>query len=133
MVDVGGEEGKEAEWFKVSGEKEGTFMKAWPGSARICLAVVTGNKMRPSKFPFDGGNHLRLEVIVMFPLGHLDQRICQVRLASLLLHEPDFMKALPADAPTQVSMELREEKRGLGQPTACSGQKEETNPSPWCF
>lgn len=48
----------------------------------------------------------------MFPLGHLHQRICQVRLASLLLREPDFMKALPADAPTQVSVELMEREDG---------------------
>lgn len=47
----------------------------------------------------------------MFSIGHFDQRIWQVRLAGLLLHEPDFMKALPADAPAQVSVELRDEKR----------------------
>lgn len=48
----------------------------------------------------------------MLSLGHLDQRICQVRLAGLLLHEPDFMETLPADAPTQVSMELKDDMNG---------------------
>lgn len=51
MVDVGGEEGEEAGWFKVSGEKEGTLVEAWPGSARIYLAVVTGGGLRSFQEP----------------------------------------------------------------------------------
>jgi hypothetical protein len=51
---------------------------------------------------------LRLEVVVVFPVGHLDQRVGEVGLARLLFHEPDFMEALPADAAAQVSVELEE-------------------------
>lgn len=42
----------------------------------------------------------------MFPIGHLDEGVGKVSLAGLLLHQPDFVEALPADAPAQVSMEL---------------------------
>lgn len=42
----------------------------------------------------------------MFPIRHLDERVGEVSLAGLLFHEPDFMEALPANAPAQVSMEL---------------------------
>jgi hypothetical protein len=49
--------------------------------------------------------HSRLQVIV-FPWGHLDQWILQVRLARSLFREPDFVEALSADAAAEVGMEL---------------------------
>lgn len=44
----------------------------------------------------------------MLAVGHLDQRIHEVSLAGLFLHEPDLVKALPADTTAQVSVELDE-------------------------
>lgn len=45
----------------------------------------------------------------MFAVRHLNQGISQVRLASLLFDEPDFMKTPPADTPAQVRVKLGKE------------------------
>lgn len=63
---------------------------------------------RPSEYgvPVHLSGYLRLEVVIMLAIGHLDERVGEVCLPGLLLCEPDFMKALPTDATTQVSMKL---------------------------
>lgn len=50
--------------------------------------------------------HVRLEVVVVLAVGHLDEGVREVSLAGLLFHEPDFVEALPADAPAKVSVKL---------------------------
>lgn len=54
--------------------------------------------------------HIRLEVVVVFAVGHLDERVLKVSLAGLLLREPDFVKTLSADTTAQVSMKLDEDR-----------------------
>ena len=49
---------------------------------------------------------LRLEIIVMFPIGHLDEGVCQLRLAGRALALPDLVQAFAADAATQMRMKL---------------------------
>lgn len=50
--------------------------------------------------------NLHLEVIVVLAIRHLDERVGEVGLPGLLLQEPDFVEALPADATTQVGVKL---------------------------
>ena len=58
---------------------------------------------------------LRLQVIVVFPWGHLNERVLQVGLARGLLHEPDLVEALSAYAAAEVGMELLEWDGDEGQ------------------
>lgn len=95
VVDVGGEEGEEAGEGGVS--REVRTLRETDNCVLCHYCRLRG--------------YLRLEVIIMFSVGHLYKRISQVRLTGLLLHEPDFVKTLPADAPAQVSMKLSDEKR----------------------
>lgn len=54
----------------------------------------------------DGGPRSRLQVIVVFPWGHLNQRVLQGSLARGLLQKPNLVEALPADAAAEVGVEL---------------------------
>lgn len=131
VVDVGREEGEEAGHGRDVGEQARLAglrclgmgsLGWWFGKAETILLLVLpihywrgpcrtrGPRPRQAERR-ERERNLRLEVIIMFSLGHLDQRICQVRFAGLLFREPDFMEALPADAPAQVSVELRDDKK----------------------
>lgn len=58
--------------------------------------------------------NLRLEVVVVLAVGHLNEGVREVSLAGLLFHEPYFVETLPANASAQVSVELDEDNFIVG-------------------
>lgn len=51
--------------------------------------------------------HVRLEIIVIFAIRHLNKRIRKVGQSGFLLGKPNFVETLSADATAQVSMQLQ--------------------------
>lgn len=82
VVDVRGEEGEEA------------------GAFQLSSSLLIGWIYRVSRS--------RLQVIVVFPRGHLEQRVSEIGLARFVLHEPDVVQTLSADAAAEMGMELFE-------------------------
>lgn len=80
---------------KESKDKKGNISEPLLGDLSIGLSV-----------------HLRLQVVIMLAVGHGDEGILEIRLASFLLAKPYLTETLPADTPAEMSMELLRESNG---------------------